>query len=369
MTSIKTIIFLLLSGSRAATINSRDYRPDEHLMLVDCGVGADGTAKSNVMAYYAGSYNPGGGDTKWVQPDMIANVPWDGSYPWRSSGVATTFSNGDTFQVAINPAIKDWEESKSYAGDAKHTFGNEFKCWAEHGKPAFDLPDGTACTSAYICFHQPDNPPPAPATDFQVVTDYGMSKEEIQVRVQGTNSEVADWTPEAAFSHINEDDEGLQCKGTSYSIGNDCSITFDDCFFSARENVPSMKKTLIEAVAPAVAKTSVTKTGRYSGSCRNEGMCEPDYEFEYLEYTYPVTGTVLEEAKDRQGLFYFEDVLTVQQGEQIALNLDVRPNSKNTRDLDIKISYELETEDANRASKGALEYRIKWFKKVVRYLE
>ncbi|KAJ0132023.1 Transposase [Fusarium oxysporum f. sp. albedinis] len=297
MTSIKTIIFLLFSGCRAATINSRDYRPDEHLMLVDCGVGADGTAKSNAMAYYAGTYNPGGGDTKWVQPDMIANVPWDGSYPWRSSGVATTFSNGDTFQVAINPAIKDWEESKSYAGDAKHTFGNEFKCWAEHGKPAFDLPDGTACTSAYICFHQPDNPPPAPATapatDFQVVTDYGMSKEEIQVRVQGTNSEVADWTPEAAFSHINEDDEGLQCKGTSYSIGNDCSIIFDDCFFSARENVPSMKKTLIEAVAPAVAKTNVTKTGRYSGSCRNEGMCEPDYEFEYLEYTYPVTGTVL----------------------------------------------------------------------------
>lgn len=60
----------------------------------------------------------------------------------------------------------------------------------------------------------------------------------------------------------------------------------------------------------------------------------------------------------KQTVFYFEDVLTVQHGEQIALNLDVRPNSKNRRDLDIKISYELETEDANRASKGALEYRM-----------
>ncbi|CAF3547175.1 unnamed protein product [Fusarium graminearum] len=60
----------------------------------------------------------------------------------------------------------------------------------------------------------------------------------------------------------------------------------------------------------------------------------------------------------KQTVFYFEDVLTVQQGEEITLNLDVRPNDKNRRDLDIKIAYELETQDANRSSKGALEYRM-----------
>ena len=60
----------------------------------------------------------------------------------------------------------------------------------------------------------------------------------------------------------------------------------------------------------------------------------------------------------KQTVFYFEDVLTVQEGEEITLNLDVRPNDKNRRDLDIKIAYELDTKDANRGSKGALEYRM-----------
>jgi protein arginine N-methyltransferase 1 len=60
----------------------------------------------------------------------------------------------------------------------------------------------------------------------------------------------------------------------------------------------------------------------------------------------------------KQTVFYLEDVLTVQQGESVELDLDVRPNNKNRRDLDIKISYELETQDANRSAKGALEYRM-----------
>nr|CEG03636.1 unnamed protein product [Fusarium acuminatum CS5907] len=60
----------------------------------------------------------------------------------------------------------------------------------------------------------------------------------------------------------------------------------------------------------------------------------------------------------KQTVFYLEDVLTVQQGESVELDLDVRPNNKNRRDLDIKISYELETPDANRSAKGALEYRM-----------
>lgn len=60
----------------------------------------------------------------------------------------------------------------------------------------------------------------------------------------------------------------------------------------------------------------------------------------------------------KQTVFYFEDVLTVQDGEQVELSLDVRPNSKNRRDLDIRIAYELETQDVTRASKGDSEYRM-----------
>lgn len=178
----------------------------------------------------------------------------------------------------INPAIKDWSESKSYAGDAKHTYGNEFKCWAEHGHAAFTLADGKTCTSAYICYHPPDNPPPAAK---KTKTDYAMSKKDVTVRVQGTNAEIEAWKPQNAFRHINDDDEGIQCAGTSYQIGSVCKLRFNDCWFSSRDHVDGMKKILIDAIAPAVAKTRVTKKGHYNGKCPpGGGPCEPGYDFE-----------------------------------------------------------------------------------------
>ncbi|CAJ0546472.1 Ff.00g010990.m01.CDS01 [Fusarium sp. VM40] len=66
---------LLVSGSRAATISPREYRPNEHLMLVDCGIGVlpNGASTSREMAYYSGSYTDG--NRKWIHPDMIANLP------------------------------------------------------------------------------------------------------------------------------------------------------------------------------------------------------------------------------------------------------------------------------------------------------
>jgi protein arginine N-methyltransferase 1 len=60
----------------------------------------------------------------------------------------------------------------------------------------------------------------------------------------------------------------------------------------------------------------------------------------------------------KQTVFYFKDVLTVQNGETVQCNLDVRPNSKNRRDLDVKIDYMLETDDSNRSAKGSCEYRM-----------
>lgn len=55
-----------------------------------------------------------------------------------------------------------------------------------------------------------------------------------------------------------------------------------------------MKKILIDAVGPAVAKTLQTKKGHYAGRCLPlGGSCEPGYDFEYGQYTYPETGSVL----------------------------------------------------------------------------
>jgi protein arginine N-methyltransferase 1 len=60
----------------------------------------------------------------------------------------------------------------------------------------------------------------------------------------------------------------------------------------------------------------------------------------------------------KQTVFYLKDVLTVQEGESIECNLDVKPNTKNRRDLDISVAYKFQTEDLNRSSQDLCEYRM-----------
>ena len=60
----------------------------------------------------------------------------------------------------------------------------------------------------------------------------------------------------------------------------------------------------------------------------------------------------------KQTVFYLREVLTVEQGEQVQGVLMNKPNQKNKRDLDIKITYELITDDPNRAAEGSCEYRM-----------
>jgi protein arginine N-methyltransferase 1 len=60
----------------------------------------------------------------------------------------------------------------------------------------------------------------------------------------------------------------------------------------------------------------------------------------------------------KQTVFYLREVLTVQQGEQIKGVLENKPNEKNKRDLDVKISYKLETEDPTRTAEGSCEYKM-----------
>ncbi|PQE12447.1 histone-arginine methyltransferase CARM1 protein [Rutstroemia sp. NJR-2017a BVV2] len=60
----------------------------------------------------------------------------------------------------------------------------------------------------------------------------------------------------------------------------------------------------------------------------------------------------------KQTVFYLREVLTVEQGEQIKGVLDNKPNDKNKRDLDVKISYKLETTDPLRQAEGSCEYKM-----------
>ncbi|UKZ62387.1 uncharacterized protein TrAtP1_003636 [Trichoderma atroviride] len=60
----------------------------------------------------------------------------------------------------------------------------------------------------------------------------------------------------------------------------------------------------------------------------------------------------------KQTVFYIKDVLTTQDGEEIHCKLDVKPNNKNRRDLDIEIEYNFQTSDANRVASGGSEYKM-----------
>jgi protein arginine N-methyltransferase 1 len=60
----------------------------------------------------------------------------------------------------------------------------------------------------------------------------------------------------------------------------------------------------------------------------------------------------------KQTVFYLRDVLTVEEGEQIKGVLENKPNAKNKRDLDVKISYRVETDDHNRRAEGLCEYKM-----------
>jgi len=60
----------------------------------------------------------------------------------------------------------------------------------------------------------------------------------------------------------------------------------------------------------------------------------------------------------KQTVFYLRDVLTVEAGEKITGVLDNKPNEKNKRDLDIRISYKLETDDPHRQARGQGEYKM-----------
>jgi hypothetical protein len=60
----------------------------------------------------------------------------------------------------------------------------------------------------------------------------------------------------------------------------------------------------------------------------------------------------------KQTVFYLHDVLTVEEGEQVSGVLENKPNAKNKRDLDIRISYVLETDDLSRQAQGSSEYKM-----------
>lgn len=60
----------------------------------------------------------------------------------------------------------------------------------------------------------------------------------------------------------------------------------------------------------------------------------------------------------KQTVFYLNEVLTVQKGEDINCTMSVKPNVRNRRDLDIHVGYVLDTQDNTRQAQGTCEYKM-----------
>lgn len=158
---MKTTSILALAASMSTILVLAEYNEAENFVLADCGIGSDGASSSRNIFYYKGKvWSDDGGNTN--QPDMEANIPWDGSYPWRLSTVETNFPNGDHFKVWIDPVYKD----PQVAGFAWHSYDfHALNCFSYHKQFLHQLPKGPWCSSAYVCNHKSSpvpNPAPAP---------------------------------------------------------------------------------------------------------------------------------------------------------------------------------------------------------------
>ncbi|KAI9147010.1 Ankyrin repeat domain-containing protein [Paramyrothecium foliicola] len=207
----------------AAGLTSAATTWSENLVLADCGIGRgpNGGSTSRQMMYYSGA--------AWGTPNWMSEVPWDGSYPWRVSGVAATLPNGDYWFVSIKNDAGD----PNHAGVALHTYDNEpLNCWSRHIDGLYTLDDGTPCSMAYICNHAPvgskPNPePPKPAKP--VKFSYNIKDTSVQLVGYRSASEV--------FDLVEITGTGAKyCADKTYSIGGtakfdeprrpDCTIRF-----------------------------------------------------------------------------------------------------------------------------------------------
>jgi hypothetical protein len=226
--SWKTLLLLSLASLVPALatkpLQRRAYSPDEHLVLGDCGVDASRTnSKSRYMFYYAGDLFVKGDTSKFSPPTMRTEVPWDGSYPWRSSGVSAKFPNGDIFLVRIEDTSSK-DNMFGNVGSATHIYDpHPFRCYAWH-KPNLDtLPDGTKCESAYICYHdddaEPTKPTPAPTPKPTATFKYTAYKEKVELEGKWRAGDIFKWTQFASGDDYCDEEAWIPLPGSSQREG------------------------------------------------------------------------------------------------------------------------------------------------------
>jgi len=230
------LLILLSSFILAEELQTRAFTEAENLVLADCGIGTipgqpTWSTSREVLYYPSDVWTIDGTPNR---PTMMANVPWDGSYPWRSNGVDVKLPNGDKFSIKISPGIPDL----GWAGWATHTYDSTtLICWAFHQERLYKLDDGKWCSAAYVCNHRnnPTGRPPT-KTEFYVQPKtrsiYEANHRDILNKVDGAI--------DAAHPNF--------CKSSDISIGRGCNIKFE-CSGAGKASVQEMANYLKNTVA------------------------------------------------------------------------------------------------------------------------
>lgn len=100
---------VLLALFSIAHLAVAEYNPNEHFVAMDCGIGSDPAhpewATSFFVEYFPGEVWEDAEETKMVPTSGNgARISWDGSYPWRESGITFTMGNEDQVQLTVRNA-------------------------------------------------------------------------------------------------------------------------------------------------------------------------------------------------------------------------------------------------------------------------
>jgi len=131
--------------------------PNENFVLADCGIGdvpghPDWSTSRQVM-YYKGAVWTDEAMSATNRPDMVKEVPWDGSYPWRPATISVPMPNGDKFVIQVTKP--NTADGSTIAGGMTTTYDPYLTpCYPWHKKFVHQLPNGQWCSSAFVCNHQ-----------------------------------------------------------------------------------------------------------------------------------------------------------------------------------------------------------------------
>lgn len=145
------------------------------------------------------------------RPDMVQEVPWDGSYSWRSLSVTVPMPNDDKFWIWIQ---------KGDVGDGSTVVGNMITnydpaimdCFPWHQKFVYQLPNGQWCSSAFVCNHAS-----RPTSQSKITITVSTNKDSATLDTHVSVDDV--------FNKIRYDEGTQACDESRFSItGTGCTI-------------------------------------------------------------------------------------------------------------------------------------------------